>query len=298
MNVLARTSAAVRPKMSDFALDAIAGLSAEPKTLPAKYFYDDRGSALFEAITAVPEYYPTRTELGILRERAGEIAQLIPPGGALIEFGSGSTAKARIVLDAAAVAAYVPVDISAGFLSQEAARLGRDLPGLRILPIAADFTKPFELPPAIRLRARVGFFPGSTIGNFEPPEAARFLRHAAALLGRGAHFIVGVDLIKDVAVLDAAYDDAAGVTAAFNLNLLKRINRELGANFDLDKFMHYANYRPIDGSARSFLISRERQTVRIEALGRDFEFDQWEAIFMEISQKYHLKGIAELAVKS
>ncbi|HEY4819590.1 MAG TPA: L-histidine N(alpha)-methyltransferase, partial [Xanthobacteraceae bacterium] len=136
MNVLVRNSAAARPQMSDFALDAMAGLSAEPKTLPAKYFYDDGGSALFEAITALPEYYPTRTELGILKERAGEIAQLIPSGGALIEFGSGSTAKARIVLDAAAVAAYVPVDISAGFLSQEAARLGRDLPDLRILPIA------------------------------------------------------------------------------------------------------------------------------------------------------------------
>src|ERR1700716_578691 len=154
MNVLARTSAAARPQMSDFALDAIAGLSAEPKTLPAKYFYDDSGSALFEAITAVPEYYPTRTELGILKERAGEIAQLIPPGGALIEFGSGSPARARMGLDAAGVAAYVPVDISAGFLSQEAARLGRDLPGLRILPIAADFTQPFEPPPALRLRAR------------------------------------------------------------------------------------------------------------------------------------------------
>src|ERR1700730_15022048 len=144
MNVLARTSAAARPqRVADSALDAIAGLSAEPKTLPAKYFYDDSGSALFEAITAVPEYYPTRTELGILRERAGEIAQLIPSGGALIEFGSGSTAEARLVRAPARVPPYGPVDIWAGFLGHEAARLGRALPGLRILPIAADFTKPF-----------------------------------------------------------------------------------------------------------------------------------------------------------
>jgi dimethylhistidine N-methyltransferase len=297
MNVLVRNSAAARPKiMSDFALDAIAGLSAEPKTLPAKYFYDDSGSALFEAITAVPEYYPTRTELGILKERAGEIAQLIPSGGALIEFGSGSTAKARIVLDAAAVAAYVPVDISAGFLGQEAARLGRDLPGLRILPIAADFTKPFELPPAIRLRARVGFFPGSTIGNFEPPEAARFLRHAAALLGRGARLIVGVDLIKDVAVLDAAYNDAAGVTAAFNLNLLRRINRELGADFDLNRFRHRAFFNRARNRVEMHLASSLAQDVRL--CDRTISFARDETIHTENSYKYSVDSFQALAAEA
>lgn len=296
MNVLARTSAAARPQMSDFALDAMAGLSAEPKTLPAKYFYDDGGSALFEAITALPEYYPTRTELGILKERAGEIAQLIPSGGALIEFGSGSTAKARIVLDAAAVAAYVPVDISAGFLSQEAARLGRDLPGLRILPIAADFTKPFELPPAIRLRARVGFFPGSTIGNFEPPEAARFLRHAAALLGRGAHLIVGVDLIKDVAVLNAAYNDAAGVTAAFNLNLLRRINRELGADFDLNRFRHHAFFNRARNRVEMHLASCAAQEIRL--CDRTISFARDETIHTENSYKYSVDSFQALAAEA
>jgi L-histidine Nalpha-methyltransferase len=293
MSVLARTSADVRPQMSEFARDAIAGLAAEPKTLPAKYFYDDSGSALFEAITALPEYYPTRTELGILKERAGDIARLIPPGAALIEFGSGSTAKARIVLDAATVAAYVPVDISAGFLSQEAARLGRDMPELRILPIAADFTKPFELPRALRLRARVGFFPGSTIGNFEPPEAARFLRHAAVLLGRGAHLIVGVDLIKDVAVLDAAYNDAAGVTAAFNLNLLRRINGELGADFDLERFRHHAFFNRARSRVEMHLVSCAAHKVHL--YDRTISFGRGETIHTENSYKYSVDTFQALA---
>ena len=261
MSMLARTAARARLQDSDFARDVIAGLSARPKMLWAKYFYDDQGSALFEQITALPEYYPTRTELGILDQRAAEIARLIPAGAALIEFGSGSTVKARIVLRAAAVAAYVPVDISAGFLNSEAARLRRDLPQLRILPVAADFTLPFELPAAIRGRPRVGFFPGSTIGNFEPAQAAEFLRHAARLLGAGAHFIVGVDLVKDEAVLNAAYNDAAGVTAEFNLNLLRRINRELGADFDLERFRHKAFFNRAQHRIEMHLESRAAQNV-------------------------------------
>src|SRR5690348_7586744 len=184
MSMLARTAARARPQDSEFARDVSAGLSAKPKWLWAKYFYDDQGSALFEQITALPEYYPTRTELGILDERAAEIARFIPPGAALIEFGSGSTVKARIVLRAAPVAAYVPVDISAGFLNSEAARLKRDLPHLRILPVAADFTKPFELPAAIQARARVGFFPGSTIGNFEPSQGPSSCTTPRACSGR------------------------------------------------------------------------------------------------------------------
>jgi dimethylhistidine N-methyltransferase len=293
MNVLARTVAPARPQMSDFARDVIAGLSAERKALPAKYFYDDSGSALFEAITALPEYYPTRTELAILGERAGEIARLIAPGATLIEFGSGSTVKARILLDAAAIAAYVPVDISAEFLGQEAARLGRDLPRLRVLPVAADFTKPFELPGAIRSRARVGFFPGSTIGNFEPPEAVRFLRHAADLLGRGAHFIVGVDLVKDVEVLDAAYNDAAGVTAAFNLNLLRRINRELGADFDLNRFRHHAFFNRDHKRIEMHLASRAAQQVRL--CDRTIAFARGETIHTESSYKYGVDSFQALA---
>jgi dimethylhistidine N-methyltransferase len=278
---------------SEFARDVIAGLSATPKLLWAKYFYDDAGSALFERITALPEYYPTRTEIGILNERADEIARFIRPGAALIEFGSGSTVKARILLRAAAVAAYVPVDISAGFLNQEAARLKRDLPRLRILPVAADFTTPFELPMAVRLRAHVGFFPGSTIGNFEPSEAAKFLRHAARLLGRGAHLIVGVDLVKDEAALHAAYNDAAGVTAAFNLNLLRRINRELGADFDLDRFRHKALFNAKASRIEMHLESLAAQKIHVG--DRTFRFARGETIHTESSYKYTVESFQALA---
>ena len=296
MSMLARSTARARPQESEFARDVIAGLSARPKLLWAKYFYDDHGSALFEQITALPEYYPTRTELGILENRAAEIARFIPAGAALIEFGSGSTVKARIVLRAAAVGAYVPVDISAGFLASEAAQLRRDLPHLRILPVAADFTKPFELPAAIRTRARVGFFPGSTIGNFEPSQAIEFLRHAARLLGQGAHFIVGVDLVKDEAVLEAAYDDAAGVTAAFNLNLLRRINRELGADFDVERFRHKALYNRAYHRIEMHLESRMAQNVAV--CDRMIAFAAGETIHTESSYKYTVESFQALAVEA
>ncbi len=293
MSMLVRTAARARPQDSEFARDVIAGLSATPKWLWAKYFYDDRGSELFEQITGLPEYYPTRTELDILEARAAEIARFIPPGAALIEFGSGSTVKARIVLRAAAVAAYVPVDISAGFLNSEAARLKRDLPHLRILPVAADFTKPFELPAAIRSRARVGFFPGSTIGNFEPAQAGEFLRHAARLLGSGARFIVGIDLIKDERVLHAAYNDAAGVTAAFNLNLLRRINRELGADFELDRFRHKAFFNSAQHRIEMHLESRAAQNVVL--YDRVVAFAAGETIHTESSYKYTVESFQALA---
>jgi len=295
MSMLARNTALARPQLSDFARDVIAGLQARPKWLSAKYFYDDHGSALFEAITRLPEYYPTRTELGILTDRAGEMAALMPPGAALIEFGSGSTAKARIVLAAASLAAYVPVDISDGFLNSEATRLKRDLPRLQILPVAADFTKPFALPQAIRSRPRVGFFPGSTIGNFEPAEAKKFLAHAGRLLGRGAHFIVGVDLVKDPAVLDAAYNDSAGVTAAFNLNLLRRMNRELGADFDIDGFRHRAFFNPMRSRIEMHLESRAAQTVHMG--DRAFAFAAGETIHTESSYKYTVASFQALAAE-
>jgi L-histidine Nalpha-methyltransferase len=300
MSMLARTAARARPKTSnldsEFARDVIAGLSARPKWLWAKYFYDDQGSALFEQITALPEYYPTRTEFGILQRQAAEIARFIPTGAALIEFGSGSTVKARIVLRAAAVAAYVPVDISAGFLNSEAARLRRDLPDLRILPVAADFTEPFDLPAAIRSCPRVGFFPGSTIGNFEPPQAAAFLRHAADLLGTGAHFIVGVDLVKDERVLHAAYNDAAGVTAAFNLNVLRRINRELGADFDLERFRHKAFFNRAQHRIEMHLESRVAQNVLL--CGRVIAFEPGETIHTESSYKYTVESFQALAAQA
>ena len=229
---------------SAFAADILAGLSATPKHAPAKYFYDAAGSLLFERITELPEYYPTRSEMQILRDHAADIAKLIPAGAALVEFGSGSSKKARILLRAAPkLAAYVPVDICGEMIEQEAIELRPDFPQLKVLPVTADICFPFELPAEAKAApVRVGFFPGSTIGNFEPHEAAAFLRNAANILGPGATLIVGADLIKPVEVLNAAYNDAAGVTAKFNLNLLVRINRELGGTFKLDTFEHHAFY--------------------------------------------------------
>jgi dimethylhistidine N-methyltransferase len=270
---------------SQFAHDVIAGLSARPKRLSPKYFYDEAGSQLFEQITQLPEYYPTRSELLILKNSAAEIAGLIPAGAALIEFGSGSTRKARILLNAApSIAAYVPVDISAEMLQQEAAELREDFPRLAVLPVVADFTAPFHLPRGAASRPRIGFFPGSTIGNFEPHAAAAFLRHAASMLGVEAVLIIGIDLVKDASVLNAAYDDSAGVTARFNLNLLARINRELEGNFDLESFSHQAFYNSERRRIEMHLASRKRQKVRVA--GRSFEFRAGETIHTENSYKY------------
>lgn len=268
-----------------FTRDVLAGLSARPKRLSPKYFYDQAGARLFEQITALPEYYPTRCELAILANHAAEIAALVPAGAALVEFGSGSTRKARMLLGAApAVAAYVPVDISTEMLSQEAAELRRDCPRLTVLPVAADFTRPFRLPAGLAAQPRVGFFPGSTIGNFEPPDAAGFLQHAARMLGRGAILIVGVDLVKDARVLNAAYNDEAGVTAQFNLNLLARINRELDGSFDLAAFSHHAFYNGERRRIEMHLASGRRQRVKVA--GRSFEFRSGETIHTENSYKY------------
>jgi dimethylhistidine N-methyltransferase len=285
---------AKRDTASVFASDVVAGLGATPKRLPAKYFYDKAGSQLFEQITALPEYYPTRTELTILEAKAAEIAALVPPGAGLIEFGSGSTVKARILLRAAPkVFAYAPVDISAEFLDDEASRLRADCPDIAVLPIAADFTRPFDLPGVLEKRPRVGFFPGSTIGNFEPLEAVAFLRNAARILGPAATLIVGVDLVKDKKVLYDAYNDTAGVTARFNLNLLARINRELGADFDPSAFEHHAIYHGDLRRIEMHLASRKAQKVRV--CGRCFEFRAGETIHTENSYKYTVDGFAALA---
>lgn len=279
---------------SEFARDVIAGLAAHPKRLLPKYFYDELGAQLFEEITRLPEYYPTRCELAILKRHAPEIATLMPADAALIEFGSGSTRKARMLLAAApAVGAYVPVDISSEMLRQEADDLRRDYPGLAVHAVEADFTKPFRLPRAVMSLPRVGFFPGSTIGNFEPHAAAAFLRHAADRLGCGATLIIGYDLIKDVRVLNAAYNDAAGVTARFNLNLLRRINRELKASFDLDAFYHQAFFNTERGRIEMHLVSRERQMVKVA--GRSFEFRGGETIHTENSYKYTPESFVAMA---
>ncbi|HMK78735.1 MAG TPA: L-histidine N(alpha)-methyltransferase [Xanthobacteraceae bacterium] len=293
-----RYSARYEAAASDsFADHVIAGLTDDPKWLSAKYFYDVAGSDLFEQITALPEYYPTRTELRILHDNARAISAFIPLAAALIEFGTGSTRKARILLDASPqIAAYVPVDISAEFLAQEVAAVRRDVPHVAVLPVAADFTRDFDLPAQIRNRPRVGFFPGSTIGNFEPEDATEFLRQAARILGPGATMIVGVDRIKDEGVLNAAYDDAAGVTAKFNLNILRRMNRELSGDFDLASFRHRAFYNAAGHRIEMHLESLRAQTVRVA--GRNFTFAKGETIHTENSYKYTIDSFRELATSA
>lgn len=278
---------------SAFARDAIDDLSQHPKRLSPKYFYDATGSELFEAITRLPEYYPTRTELSILRDRGTEIASIIAKGAALVEFGAGATTKVRLLLKNCDFGAYVPVDISGDFLNAQADGLGKDFPSLNIYPVAADFTAPFALPGAIADMPKVGFFPGSTLGNFEPQEACAFLGSARSILGQGAQMIIGVDLEKDERVLHDAYNDSAGVTARFNLNVLARINRELGGNFKLSAFTHRAIYNRERHRIEMHLISKKTQTVRM--LGTSFSFRAGETIHTENSYKYSLERFAALA---
>jgi dimethylhistidine N-methyltransferase len=293
----ARTALRAAPSVETlgaFAADVVAGLSAKPKRLPPKYFYDAAGSALFERITQLPEYYPTRSELELLGKYAPAIAAQFPPGCAMVEFGSGSSRKARILLGAAAsVAAYVPVDISGEYLQQDVAQVRRDFPHLAIHPVVADFTTLTKLPAEIASLPRVGFFPGSTIGNFEPHEAAAFLRHAGRMLGTGSVFVVGVDLAKAPDILYRAYNDAEGVTAKFNLNLLARINRELGADFDLAAFEHHAFYNAERNRIEMHLASTRRQKVRI--CGTTIDFRAGETIHTENSYKYTVESFQALA---
>ncbi|MGA2289463.1 L-histidine N(alpha)-methyltransferase [Bradyrhizobium sp.] len=276
-----------------FAADVIDDLSQHPKRLSPKYFYDAAGSELFEQITRLPEYYPTRTELGILRDRGCAISAFVPDGSALVEFGAGATTKVRLLLNECAVGAYVPVDISGDFLQAQADALRQDFPTLDVHPVTADFTAPFALPEAVSAMPKIGFFPGSTLGNFEPHEACAFLRSARNILGQGAQMVIGVDLEKDERVLYAAYNDKAGVTARFNLNVLQRINRELGGNFDLSAFIHRAIYNRDRHRIEMHLISRKAQTVRV--LGRSFAFRAGESIHTENSYKYSLERFTALA---
>jgi dimethylhistidine N-methyltransferase len=293
----ARTALRAAPSVETlgaFAADVVAGLSTKPKWLPPKYFYDAAGSALFERITQLPEYYPTRSELELLGKYAPAIAAQFPPGCAMIEFGSGSSRKARILLGAAAsVAAYVPVDISGEYLQQDVAQVRRDFPHLAIHPVVADFTTLTKLPAEVASLPRVGFFPGSTIGNFEPHEAAVFLRHAGRMLGTGSVFVVGVDLAKAADILYRAYNDAEGVTAKFNLNLLARINRELGADFDLAAFEHHAFYNAERNRIEMHLASTRRQKVRV--CGTTIDFRAGETIHTENSYKYTVESFQALA---
>ena len=280
-----------------FARDVAAGLSKPQKSLPCRYFYDARGSQLFEEITALVEYYPTRTEASILRDCAAEIAARTKPGSCLVEFGSGSSAKTQIILDALPqLAAYVAIDVSESALEEARARLAQLYPLLRVECVVADFGADFTMPRDLLGAPRLGFFPGSTIGNFEPAQAQKLLGHFAQTLGPGSRLIIGVDLEKDPAILLPAYDDARGVTAAFNLNLLARINRELGADFDLTAFRHLARWNANAGRVEMHLESLRDQSVRVQ--GDVVHFARGETIHTENSHKWKVDRFGALAQRS
>lgn len=275
---------------------ALQTLSQPQKSLESKWFYDQYGSELFEKITRLPEYYPTRTETAILQQYAATLAALIPSGSVLVELGSGSSTKTRLLLDAAPqLFAYAPLDISGPFLHQIAAPLRKDYPHLHIIPIVGDFMQPFELPLQIEFRSKVAFFPGSTIGNLEPGDAVDLLKRVRAIANIDA-LILGADLIKDADRLVAAYDDSAGVTAAFNLNMLARLNREAKTDFDLEAFHHKALWNEVDARIEMHLISEKDQSVQI--LGQDLRFTAGEGIHTENSHKYRKSTIEDLAQKS
>jgi dimethylhistidine N-methyltransferase len=281
---------------SAFARDLLAGLSARNRSISPKYFYDAQGSVLFDSICELPEYYPTRTELGILRDNAQDIARHAGERAEIVEFGAGSLQKIRLLLDAMKPSRYVPIDISGEHLEHAARGLRRDYPGLDIQAVAADYTHALDLPASgARAGRRVGFFPGSTIGNFTPDEALQFLRIAARVL-RGGALLVGADLVKDPGILHAAYNDAQGVTAAFNLNLLARANREIGARFDLEQFAHSAFYNAPLQRIEMHLMSRQRQ--RVNVCGQVFDFAEGETLHTENSYKFTVDSLRALASRA
>lgn len=285
----------MNPDVGDFRTELLSGLAASPKTIPSKFFYDARGSVIFDRICALPEYYPTRTEIGILEARAAEIALLIGPNAHLIELGSGASVKIRTLLTALpSLSLYTAVDISRAFLLQSAGTLSLDYPNIDVAAVCADYTRAFDLPTPSRAAnaRRIVFFPGSTIGNFSRPDAAEFLTRIADILGPGGGLLVGVDLKKDPATLYAAYNDAQGVTAAFNFNLLRRANSELGADFDLAAFRHDAPYLEHEGRIEMRLYSDDAQKVSIG--DETFEFAAGEYIHTENSHKYGLKEFRDM----
>lgn len=282
---------------SDFAADAAAGLARRPKQIPSKYFYDECGSALFERICVQPEYYLTTTELAILAAHAQDIAAAIGPRSLLVEYGSGSGLKTRELLAALTdPVGYVPVEISRSALRESIGSLSREFPQLQMLPVCADFTAPFRLPtPFRRQRRSVIFFPGSTLGNFDHRDATRLLQQMRWEMGAGGAAVVGIDLQKDPAIIEAAYNDAAGVTAQFTLNLLSRMNRELGADFNLSRFRHRATYNALAGRIETHIISCVEQQVHVGA--QTIHFAANEAMLVEYSHKYSQAGFERLAAK-
>jgi dimethylhistidine N-methyltransferase len=286
------------PTTQEFLADVLAGLHAPAKYLPCKYFYDAAGSELFERITQLGEYYLTRTELAIMRRHAPDMAALIGSRCLLIEYGSGSSTKTRLLLDRLEKPlGYMPVDISAEHLVGSAGAIASDYPHLAVSPVCADFTRLKTLPAiGVWPTRRLIYFPGSTIGNFEPIEAARLLRQAAALCGPAGGMILGADLKKDPRLLHAAYNDNLGITAAFNRNILLRINRELGADFCSERFWHYAFYDPRQGRVEMHLVSQSQQTVHLT--GATISFAQGEPIHTESSYKYSLTELRRLAAQA
>ncbi len=286
------------PTDTQFLADALAGLKTKPKTLPCKYFYDQRGSQLFDEICELPEYYPTRTEAGIMADNVEEMAAVFGPDTLLIEYGSGSSTKTRILLDHLPhLAGYVPMDISREHLYRTAEKLASAYADLDILPLCADYTQAFTLPNACRpVQSRIIYFPGSTIGNFHRAEAAVFLKRIADVCGPGGGLLIGVDLRKSPDILNPAYNDAQGVTAAFNLNLLQRLNAELGADFAVDGFAHSAFYDAEIGRIEMHLLSLNAQTVHLG--GETIHFAEDETIWTECSYKYSLPELAGMAASA
>jgi L-histidine Nalpha-methyltransferase len=278
--------------------DVLAGLAARPRRLPSKYFYDAAGSALFERICEQPEYYLTKVELDIMQRDAAAMAAAVGPDLRVVEFGSGAGLKTRLLLAALErPVAYTPVEISPQALDDSVARLAAEFPAIEMQPVCADFTAEFELPrPRRRPRGNLVYFPGSTLGNFDATAAQALLRAMRQLAGRDGAVLLGLDLKKDRAVLEAAYNDAAGVTAAFTLNLLARINRELDADFDLGRFAHRSVYNPLAGRIETHIVSLAAQTV--EVVGHRFEFAEGETIAVEISCKYAPEDVERIAARA
>jgi dimethylhistidine N-methyltransferase len=276
-----------------FRRDVLAGLSMRRKTLPCRWLYDERGSELFEQITRLEEYYPTRVETGILRLNAGEIAGFVGKGATLIEYGAGAGIKTEILIAALeAPRLYVPVDISGDFLDQAVISLRHRFPTIGIWPIVADFTEDFEIPAGIPLKGRSAFFPGSTIGNLDHAETVSFLRRVHRHVGAKGTAVIGADLTRNIRTLLAAYNDGQGVTAAFNLNLLARINRELDGNFRLHRFAHEARWSRGNSAVEMHLVSLDKQTVTVG--GQRFDFDSGESIHTETSRKYTIPIVSAI----
>lgn len=285
----------LEPRADSFKEEVMTGLRSEPKTLPSKFLYDTRGSELFDAISNLEEYYLTRTELTIMQEHAEEMADCLGPECLIVEYGSGNSLKTRVLLaHLQRPSGYVPIDISRNQLLESAAELQREFPDIEVSPVCADYTDRFQLPGPSRGVSRIAlYFPGSTIGNFRTLEAGRFLSRMASVCGSGGALLIGVDLEKNPEILRAAYNDAQGTTAAFNKNLLRRINRELGANFTLNAFEHEAVYNEQEGRIEMYLVSTADQDVMVADC--PIRFERGERICTEYSQKYSIDGFAELA---